>query len=209
MTNTNAPERIWARIPDAAAGTAMSAPERVAACGHWEDSRSIQVDAEGSVFANGHRLSQHISTKGYPKVTIGGKAVFVHRVVAQAFLPNLEGKPEVNHIDGDKKNNAANNLEWCTRSENMKHAYATGLHPGVSQSGEDSPNWRRNGKRHPQSMAVRGIHPDGTVIDYDSQGLAAFDGFSPPKISMCIAGKNKTHKGFIWMPLLTPPESTQ
>lgn len=57
----------------------------------------------------------------------GVKGEYVHRIVASAFLPNPEGKREVNHIDGDKCNNALINLEWVTPTENKRHAAALGL----------------------------------------------------------------------------------
>lgn len=55
------------------------------------------------------------------------KGYLVHRLVAQVLVPNPHNKPFVNHIDGDKTNHHPSNLEWVTRSENMRHAFRTGL----------------------------------------------------------------------------------
>ena len=51
----------------------------------------------------------------------------LHRLVAEHFIPNPEGHKYVNHIDGNRYNNSASNLEWCNHSHNIKHAYRTGL----------------------------------------------------------------------------------
>jgi hypothetical protein len=69
---------------------------------------------------------------GYVAVQLwkNGKMIrpLIHRVVAAAFIGEIPGNHQVNHKDGDKKNNAHSNLEYVTRSENMDHAYKNGLH---------------------------------------------------------------------------------
>lgn len=55
------------------------------------------------------------------------RSYLIHRLVAEAFIPNPDDKPEVNHIDGDRHNNKLDNLEWTTKKENMQHAFRTGL----------------------------------------------------------------------------------
>lgn len=71
------------------------------------------------------------NNSGYLFVAIAenGKLINVlqHRLLAESFIPNPENKKEVNHINGNKHDNCLSNLEWCTHSENIKHAYDTGL----------------------------------------------------------------------------------
>lgn len=77
-------------------------------------------------------LTPWIGERGYCNVTLnvsGSRKVFrVHRLVAEHFIGSPDAwQTDVNHIDGNKKNNTVSNLEWCTRSENMIHAYKMGL----------------------------------------------------------------------------------
>jgi len=66
--------------------------------------------------------------EGYVRVYVSGKLIRLHRIIAQTFVANPKNYTEVNHKDGNKKNNHADNLEWCTRKQNMRHATRIGLH---------------------------------------------------------------------------------
>lgn len=92
--------------------------------------QAYSVTDDGKVFSHKYgrqvelRQSEH---KGYRRVALSQNNKRtnypVHRLVAEAFIPNPDEKPFVNHIDGNKRNNEVQNLQWCTASENQKHAY--------------------------------------------------------------------------------------
>lgn len=90
----------------------------------------------------GREVKQFVGKDGYLRIQIAGKTRTVHRLIACAFVPADPGKDFVNHIDGKKQNNRADNLEWVTRSENMKHAYGLGL---KTSAGEKNGRSKLNG----------------------------------------------------------------
>lgn len=87
---------------------------------------------DGTVWSHYSNKFLRVKRRGNYKGVIlskGGKRKthYIHRLVAFGFVPNPDNKPVVNHKDGNKLNNCADNLEWCTRSENAKHACSLGL----------------------------------------------------------------------------------
>ena len=81
----------------------------------------------------GKVLKTYVQNSGYEQIKINYQGLHIHksihRLVAEAFIPNPLNKEYVNHIDGNKLNNTVDNLEWCTNSENILHARKTGLNP--------------------------------------------------------------------------------
>lgn len=93
--------------------------------------RTVRVDDNGRVYdkpIKARQLKQGVHSKGYKIVTLTkdgvSKTVFVHRLVAEAFIPNDKGLPYINHIDEDKTNNFVENLEWCTAQYNSTYGKA-------------------------------------------------------------------------------------
>lgn len=125
--------KVWSKIPDS----------HYSVSSHGE----VRNDLTGQI------KTPHPNNKGYYDVHLydNSKRTIrrIHRLVAEAFIPNQEGKPCINHIDGDKLNNNVDNLEWVTHSENMKHAFGTGLakpHPSYGMRGRKNPNGGSKGK---------------------------------------------------------------
>ena len=120
---------VWKDIASFEGRYAVSNLGRVKAHAHLR--HGVGMSGSGAVAYKEKILTPGTSAAGYLAVGLcgagGRKNYLVHRLVAKAFLPNPDNRPQVNHKDGDKAHNEDSNLEWATSKENNAHAMKTGL----------------------------------------------------------------------------------
>lgn len=139
-------------------------------------------------------LSPYVHKNGYCRVILcrnakSHKYDMVHRLVAEAFIPNPDSKPMIDHIDRNRQNNKVENLRWCTLSENM-HNPLTVEHCRKLNLGR---------KRQEQYKPVVAIKNGVVEKRYDSIKSAISDGFTNCGIINCCAGRDSSHYGYKWM----------
>lgn len=143
-------------------------------------------------------MSYTLNNRGYLSVVVRKKTHMLHRLVAQAFIPNSENKPFVNHKDGNKLNNRADNLEWCTARENNLHARETGLHKqakghkikykSAATKQRSLANLKDKSKLTPEQVRyVRQVHVPRSK-DFSATALAKQFGVSVAAMSKIVKG---------------------
>lgn len=106
------------------------------------------------------------------------KCVYIHRLVAEAFIPNPNNLPEVNHKNENKLCNESWNLEWCTHSYNNSYG----------------------SKNNKNKKRVAKLNLNGDILKiYDYLSLVELDGYNLKNVSRVCRNKSKTHKGYKWM----------
>lgn len=151
----------------------------------FEDGRIHRILSDGEV-----AQKLYINDDGYFFIRPAGKTVLVHRLVASAFIPNPDGKPQVNHIDGDKQNNCVANLEWVTSHENHIHAVALGLSKGkrkILPNKGDGTDFRKRFREPWKADIVRDLF----LYEITRDELARELGMTTSYVNMVLSGSRR------------------
>lgn len=147
--------------------------------------KGYRIYSDGRIYS--HKTNRFLKPQpsgNYLSVNVNLKFTKIHRLVAEALLPNPKNKEQINHIDGNKFNNNLNNLEWCSRSENMIHAANEKLVKFEIK----------------KSRKIKQYDLKGTFLkEWESINDAArFINRSKTALLYCCQGKQKTSDGYKW-----------
>lgn len=120
----------------------------------------------------------------------------LHRLVAQAFIPNPDNLPEIDHIDGNSKNNSLDNLRWCTHKENSNYEIRR-QRLSESHKGEKHVRWGKFGKDNPTSKPVAMYRNNILIRVFNSFTEADKCGYHSRNVYESIK-QNKPYKGYMW-----------
>lgn len=152
-------------------------------------SEKYEVSTDGHIrnAKTGCILHEFVGKDGYLRTQFDGKSRLIHRVVAKTFIENPGNLSEVNHISGCKADNSVNNLEWCSRPYNQRHAYTRGLR---SVSGVRNPRCKLSEEdvSYIREHYVRGDD------QYGGLALANRFGVARQTISAVLSGQNWKEK---------------
>ena len=161
-----------------------------------------EISNLGRVRSRWHKVPKVLkgrpNSKGYLRVSLsagsGKQMYFIHRLVATAFCDRVLGQNTVNHLDFNPLNNRADNLEWASHRENMRHSLAAGRFRRTKA-------WMDNLNLGLEKMRVPviGINvKTGEALRFGGVNKVRELGFQPSCVSNCCKGKRSTHKGYTW-----------
>nr|DAS84790.1 MAG TPA: homing endonuclease [Crassvirales sp.] len=151
------------------------------------------ISESGEIFSlkSNRNLKPYKTTKGYLQVRLdSGKAFHVHRLVTEAFIPNPDNLPQINHKNEDKTDNRVENLEWCNQSQNMQHG-----------TGNERRSYALKGRKTTwNSKQVLQLSLGGEEIKRweSTMEVERTLGYKNTNIGACCNGKMKRAYGFIW-----------
>ena len=175
-----------------------------------ENHPSYFISNFGRVFSkksNKVMKNRVVSKNGYQQITLDNSQLLVHRLVAQAFIPNPNNLPCVNHKDENPGNNDFRNLEWCTYKYNSNYGTNPSRHSKkILDRYNNDPDWKSDCikrlaeiQKKKRKRVVQLDKFNNYLKTYESSYATEKDGHLSVHVCDCANGKRKTHHGYKWI----------
>ena len=175
-----------------------------------ENHPSYFISNFGRVFSkksNKVMKNRVVSKNGYQQITLDNSQLLVHRLVAQAFIPNPNNLPCVNHKDENPGNNDFRNLEWCTYKYNSNYGTNPSRHSKkMLDRYSNGPDWKSDCikrlaeiQKKKRKRVVQLDKFNNYLKTYESSYATEKDGHLSVHVCDCANGKRKTHHGYKWI----------